>query len=108
MQQAEFHLKMLKKEFERRQTSNPRYSLRAFARDLALDPGLLSRLMAGKRLMALSTAKRVTERLRLEEGEARRFLQSAALDQAQRMLRTYGYDMAEILRQSPDNLSPEL
>ena len=108
MQQAEFHLKTLKREFERRQGANPRYSLRAYARDLTLDPGLLSRLMTGKRLMAISTAKRVAERLRLAEAEALRFVQSAALDQAQRLLKTYGFNMNDLMRQYSDNLSPDL
>lgn len=100
MQSAEFHLKLLKKEFERRQGANPRYSLRAYARDLALDPGLLSRLMTGKRLMAISTAKRVAERLKLDDGASLRFVQSAALDQALRLLRNYGVDPGILTRPS--------
>ena len=40
---------VLQSEFVRRQQSNPRYSLRAFARSVGLDHSTVSQLMRGKR-----------------------------------------------------------
>jgi len=45
---------VLHEEFEARKVRNARYSLRAFARDLRIDPSNLSKLMAGKRTPANS------------------------------------------------------
>jgi uncharacterized protein (TIGR02147 family) len=44
---------------------NPKYSLRAFARSLNLEPSLLSKLLSGKRAVTPKMAARLTDRLGL-------------------------------------------
>ncbi len=54
--------RMIKAELERRRTRNPRYSLRAFARDLEFNSAHLSEVLNGKRAMSLEAALRLVER----------------------------------------------
>lgn len=49
---------LLQNEFSRRCQSNPRYSVRAFARDVELDPSSISQILSGSR--------RVSEKMRLK------------------------------------------
>lgn len=52
---------VLHEEFEERKGRNARYSLRAFARDLRIDPSNLSKLMAGKRTPATSVIQHLKQ-----------------------------------------------
>jgi len=52
---------VLQEEFEARKARNSRYSLRAFARDLRIDPSNLSKLLAGKRKPAESVIEHLKE-----------------------------------------------
>lgn len=54
--------RMIKAELERRRMRNPRYSLRAFARDLEFNSAHLSEVLNGKRAMSLEAALRLVER----------------------------------------------
>lgn len=54
--------RIVKEELERRRTRNPRYSLRAFARDLEFNSAHLSEVLNGKRAMSLEAALRLVER----------------------------------------------
>jgi hypothetical protein len=56
---------MLNTELARRQTANPRYSLRSFARDLAVDHSTLSQILRGKRRLTGRTVRAFGRRLRL-------------------------------------------
>ena len=49
--------------FNQRMEKNKSYSLRAFARDLALDPGQLSLILKGKKNLSLSKASEVAKKL---------------------------------------------
>jgi len=53
----------LRRELERRQASNPRYSLRSFARDLDLTPGFLSSILSGRKVLSAEKAFSVAKRL---------------------------------------------
>jgi len=59
------HVQMLERELEMRQAQNSGYSLRAFSRDLDLSPSLLSEVMAGKKGLSESRAKKILGRLGL-------------------------------------------
>lgn len=72
---------MLMNEFKERVARNKRYSLRAFARDLGVNPGYLPKLFAGKTIPSLETAQDIADRMRLEKVEKARFLKSVAEDQ---------------------------
>lgn len=64
---------VLKDELERRCTKNPRYSLRAFAKDLGVGPSRLSEILSGKAGISKSRALAFAKRLGLSAGEASRF-----------------------------------
>jgi uncharacterized protein (TIGR02147 family) len=64
---------LLKRELDLRCAANPRYSLRAFARDLGSTPSMLSQVLAGKRGLSLESAVQAAERLGWNEEETRYF-----------------------------------
>jgi transcriptional regulator with XRE-family HTH domain len=56
----------LKEHLSRRMGMNPRYSLRAFAKALGLEPSKLSEVLSGKKGLSADRAELVCERLRLQ------------------------------------------
>jgi hypothetical protein len=56
---------VLQAEFERRKATNPRYSLRSFARDLAVDHSTLSQMLRGRRRLTTRSVRALGRRLRL-------------------------------------------
>ncbi|HJQ38374.1 MAG TPA: helix-turn-helix domain-containing protein [Thermoanaerobaculia bacterium] len=56
---------LLRNEFERRRRSNPRYSLRSFARTLGIDHSTLSQLLRGKRRVTPAVVRALGARLSL-------------------------------------------
>ena len=55
--------RFLKKELDRRLSSNPNYSLRSFARYLDLSPGVLSEILNNKRKISHKTALKISKAL---------------------------------------------
>lgn len=81
----EDYRQMLGSELERRQSRNPRYSLRAFARDIGLHASDLSKILRGKKPIPLSTAVSVVPRMNWTPDRQQDFLvavYSEALKQA--------------------------
>jgi uncharacterized protein (TIGR02147 family) len=64
----------LKGELELRVASNPRYSLRAFARDLSLSPQMLSYVLNGKKGISVEAAVEIADCLGLDPAEASYFV----------------------------------
>jgi uncharacterized protein (TIGR02147 family) len=60
---------LLQKKFVELQSSNPRYSLRAFSRKVGLNPGALSGILNGKRNVSAKLVQRIAERLLLDPQE---------------------------------------
>lgn len=60
----------LREEFDRRVRANPRYSLRAFARDLGTSAGALSEVLRGRRPLSHKVAGRFVKALGLGRAEA--------------------------------------
>lgn len=58
---------VLQAEFDRRRAANHRYSLRAFARWLAIDHAALSQILRGKRRVTARTLRTLGEKLRLDD-----------------------------------------
>jgi transcriptional regulator with XRE-family HTH domain len=56
----------LKSEFRRRTERNPRYSLRAFARDLGSDHATLSQILRGRRSLSPRMVRHLGPHLRLD------------------------------------------
>jgi uncharacterized protein (TIGR02147 family) len=64
---------ILKEELAQRCRTNPRYSLRAFARDLKLAPSRLSEILSGKQGLSRPAAERIARALGYPPGEIERF-----------------------------------
>jgi hypothetical protein len=71
----------LKSELQTRKQKNRCYSVRSFARSLAVDNGYLSKLLAGKILLSLDLADKISKKLSLEGEERKQFILSAAEEQ---------------------------
>jgi uncharacterized protein (TIGR02147 family) len=65
-----------------RTRQNPRYSLRGLARQLGVQPSLLSEVMGGRRRLSEDTAIKIADRLGLEENEREYFQLLVRLDRA--------------------------
>lgn len=71
-----YHVFVLKREFEDRQKRDPKFSLRAYARFLEVDPSALSAIFKGKRNLPKKNAEEVADKLNLEEKERILFRES--------------------------------
>lgn len=71
-----YYVEILQREFDNRREENARYSLRAYAKFLDMDPSSLSAVLRGKRLFPLKKVEFVSSKLHLEGEDRRRFLQS--------------------------------
>lgn len=65
---------ILKRELSTRQQINPRYSLRSFARDLAMPASKLSQTLSGKCGISPTRASRIAQRLRFSKEETAFFI----------------------------------
>lgn len=68
---------VLEKRFEAKQSQNPLYSLRAFARDLGISSGQLSMILSKKRGVSAESADRMAKALKLNRVEKQYFLNLA-------------------------------
>lgn len=88
------YITVLKNELEKRRAINFHYSLRAFARELELDPIHLSRILNNKKGLSPRKAEGIARKLHLNFSERRRFrsLVSAASARSKltRNLAAYG------------------
>jgi uncharacterized protein (TIGR02147 family) len=69
----------LKDLLENRISANPKYSLRAFARDLKVSPQVLSPLLRGKKGISTDVAAQIAERLELNPKESNYFMDLVTL-----------------------------
>lgn len=75
---AEFRL-FLQDELVRRCKKNPRFSLRAFARTLAIEPSALSKILHGKRALTPKMLQRIATQLGMSDAEIKRYEPSTRL-----------------------------
>ena len=73
---------VIRQKLQERIESNPGYSLRAFARNLGVDPGFLSHVLKGKRQLSVSRALELTGPLGLNTKEKEHFLNLVQLRSA--------------------------
>ncbi len=76
-----FYRDHLGKELARRKEKNTRYSLRAFAKNLKIDNGQLSKILSGKALLSVDLADKLAKRLKIIGEDRVSFLKSAAEEQ---------------------------
>jgi uncharacterized protein (TIGR02147 family) len=70
------YINIIRDAFLAKQTKNPSYSLRAFARDVSIHPGTLSQIINGKRALNVRDAELLGEKLNLDKITRTRFLES--------------------------------
>lgn len=94
----ETYLDFLKKWFATKSHADPCFSLRAFARLVDIDPGLLSRILSGKRHPSLKCSYHVAQKMELSPEEIKRFVESVMEERNRSSLeRIYN-------RQAPDQM----
>lgn len=71
-----YYLEQLKKTFEEKRKKNAKYSTRALARDLKIDPGLLSSILRQKRIPSKKVAESLAESMKFNEIVCWTFLRS--------------------------------
>lgn len=76
MADAPYYLSVLQGELARRCQRNPRYSLRAFAKSMQMDPGACSRILSRKMHPTPQLAQKMVQTLDLGPVEERSFWQS--------------------------------
>lgn len=82
----DFNRNYLKEELSKRCERNPRYSLRAFASSLNVDPGALSRILNGKQFLSKKLALKILKKISLDPIDEKIFLDSALKSQKAREL----------------------
>ena len=73
------YIDILNQEYQKKVSSNKYYSIRAFARDIGINPGNLSQIMNGKRPLGENWAQKICDLLQLSENRKGEFLNSAKL-----------------------------
>lgn len=79
------YLDILRRSFEERREKNPRLSMRAFARQLGIDHGVLSQILAGKRIPSKGNCKSFSDRFQFNAMTLDAFMQS--VEEARRELK---------------------
>lgn len=80
IQELPYFAKKLHELFEVKRAKNRRYSLRSFAKFLSMNPGTLSAIMKGKRMVPLQDAASVMLKLELAPDEQEEFLLSLGVN----------------------------
>ena len=96
----------LKNELSSRLRSNPRYSLRAFAKSLDLDPSILSRILNGHKRPTPDLSNKILSKLGLNPKEAKNFLLSMAEAYEEDGVKRKKSEVKEILKR-PRGKMPE-
>lgn len=81
-----YFVKVLRDELARRKTRNSRYSLRAFARFLEIDPASLSRVLSGKQDLSVQSGIIILTKLALPAEKAAPFIAAIANDKRNRSM----------------------
>lgn len=77
--------RFLTQEYARRRQVNPRYSQRAFARQIGLSPGELSEVLSGKRHLSLRSALRIAKSMGLTATETKHLVHLAQLEKSREL-----------------------
>lgn len=76
MNTQDYHIHKMQDYLSQKQKSNPRYSLRAFARDLGINAGTLGQVIKGQRPLPIKNSLSVVDKLGLKLEERSMFLES--------------------------------
>lgn len=103
-----YYRAVLKKELTERMEKNPRYSLRAYAKALGIDPSSLSRILSGRRFITEKLAARVFKVLDLNLEEQERFLKSIALTKRSEGVGRISSELRKLLETAPVEIQRDL
>lgn len=98
----------LSDELRRRVQLNPRYSLRAYAKNLKLSPGALSEILHGKRELSLKSVPGIAKAFGLNVEEGRHLLRLALKSRAHKNEALQALERAAALKRNHHELSSDL
>lgn len=90
-----YYREFLRTEMTQRRRKNPRYSLRAYARSLDIDPSALSRILSGRRCLSVDKAVEMVKTFDCADPVKHIFLESVVKDHKGRELRRAAPETAE-------------
>ena len=109
MERTYLYQRKLRDALTERVKRNPRYSLRAFAQTLDLDPGTFSQMLSGKRFPSEKLAERIFEQINFSPEEQKEFLKSLAEAKDKAGLKRISPDLRKLLQdKSESNLPKDL
>jgi len=109
MKAESYYKTILEEELAKRVERNPRYSLRALAKALSLEPGALSQVLSGKRVPSYKMAQKILAGLDLAPDQEEKFLGSLAKTHQSRGLERVSPAFKNIkARTTPKDLSLDL
>lgn len=78
MREADYHITLLVREFERKKKNNPRYSYRAYAKFLGISSSTLSRLLMSQQEFSIAISHKIINKLQLDKDQKALFTASIA------------------------------
>lgn len=93
-----YYQSCLKEELSLRIKKNPRYSLRAFAQFLDINPSTLSRVLKGEKRLSIDLSKKIAAKLELNPKELKKFIISIAESYEDSSVKRKKTDVKEILK----------
>jgi uncharacterized protein (TIGR02147 family) len=107
--ETSFYKSILEEELAKRTEKNPRYSLRAMAKAIGLEPGALSQFLSGKRIPSYKMAQRIIAAIGLSPEQESDFLNSLAHTHESRGLERLSPAFKKLKpKQPPKDLSIDL
>lgn len=107
-----FYQTVIRDVLAKRLEKNSRYSLRAFSRSLAIDAGMLSRVISGQRIPTQVFSKKILPHLGLSLAVEKKFLESVAKANKEKSFVKNRAALKKILNAQASaprrNLSPDL
>ncbi len=100
-----FYQELITKELARRIDKNSSYSLRSFALSIQIDPGALSSVLNGKKLLTPFLTDKVMESLSLSPKEKDQFLDSVANSYIISKRKKYPQAIKELLKKKSETLN---
>lgn len=98
-----FYQTFLKSELEERLRKNSRYSLRAFANSFSIDPGDLSRILNGTKVLTPDLSKKILKQLNLSPQETQEFIFSMAQAYEEKGIKRRKSQIKEMLKSSKNS-----
>ncbi|WP_413584170.1 helix-turn-helix domain-containing protein [Bdellovibrio sp. HCB274] len=94
---------ILKAALEQRQSVNPKYSLRSFAKDLSVNPSFVSRILNGKQTIPSARLEEIIQTLHMNEASSR----NLKIELVRDYMKELGLKETELLKQELWESVPE-